>query len=68
MNLRLAIDVDRYHEKPLYTLQVYDLDNPVNFHSYDCVYYKQDENLAELINNLKMSAYKEALNNLKELL
>lgn len=48
MNPILCIDVQRYKEKPLYTVSVVDIDNPVNFHSYDCIFRKQGENLDEL--------------------
>ena len=68
MNLRLSIDVDRYFDKPLYSLKVYNLDLPVNYHSYDCVFFTQGYDFKELIDKLKMSKYKSALDNLKEII
>ena len=67
MKLQLSIDVERYKEKPLYYVAVYDLDKPVNFHSYDCVYYKQGDNLKELIENLRHSEYAKAIDNFVKL-
>ena len=45
MNLRLSIDVENYYDKPLYTLKVYNLDLPVNYHSYDCVFFTKGYDL-----------------------
>lgn len=68
MNLRLSIDVENYYDKPLYTLKVYNLDLPVNYHSYDCVFFTKGYDFKELIETLKMSKYKSALDNLKEMI
>ena len=48
--LILCIDVDRYEGAPLYTVQVVDIANPVNFHSYDCLQFEQGRDLEETIN------------------
>jgi len=49
MKLILCTRVDRYEGKPLYTVTVEDIDTPVNFHSYDCVYLKQGYDYDALI-------------------
>ena len=43
-------DVDRFEGEPLYTMCIYDIETPVNFHSYDCIYYEQSRDFVELIN------------------
>jgi len=46
-------DVQRDNGIPLYTVKVYNLDNPVNFHSYDCIFFKQGHNLEQLESEAK---------------
>lgn len=50
MRLFLEKCVQRYEGLPLFTVAVYDLDAPVNFHSYECLYFKQGRDLDELMN------------------
>ena len=51
MKTMLCTDVQRDNKdgKPLYTVKVYDLDTPVNFHSYDCLFHGQGKELDVLI-------------------
>ena len=51
MKTMLCTDVQRDSKdgKPLYTVKVYDLDTPVNFHSYDCLFHGQGKDLDILI-------------------
>lgn len=49
----ICTDVDRYEGKPLYTVRVYDIDSPVNFHSYECFFYEQGLNLDDLLEKAK---------------
>ena len=44
----LCNDVDRVDGKPLFTVMVYDIDAPVNFHSYDCLFFEQGDDLEKL--------------------
>lgn len=46
-------DVERYEGKPFYTVLVYDIDTPVNFHSYDCFFYEQGPDLNDLLEKAK---------------
>ena len=45
----ICTDVERYEGKPFYTVQVCDIDTPVNFHSYDCLFFEQGFDLEELL-------------------
>lgn len=45
----VCTDVMRDEGSPLYIVKVYDLDTPVNFHSYDCLFFKRGRNLDELL-------------------
>ncbi len=49
MNKIICTDVIKDGDAPMYTVKVYDLDTPVNFHSYDCLFFKQGRNLDELL-------------------
>lgn len=53
MKLRLCIDVDRYEGKPLYTVGLNDIDEAVNFHSYNCIFFEQGNDLQQLIEKAK---------------
>lgn len=44
----ICTDVQRYKNLPYYTVTIYDIDSPVNFHSYDCLFYKQGFDLEKL--------------------
>lgn len=48
-----CIDVDRYEGSPLYTVRVCDIDSPVNFHSYECLFFEQGPNLDDLLEKAK---------------
>lgn len=49
----ICTDVDRYKHLPLYTVKVYDIDSPVNFHSYECFFYEQGRDLDNLLEKAK---------------
>lgn len=38
-------------------MKIVDVDTPVNFHSYDCLFFKQGENLEELIDEADKQMY-----------
>lgn len=61
---RISIDITRYHSEVYYTASVYDVENPVNFHSYDCVYRKSDHDLKELIRDLVRNGFSEEVEQL----
>lgn len=48
MTLVIGVDIQRYEGKPLFQVTVEDIDNPVNFHSYDCLFFKKCNTLEEL--------------------
>lgn len=45
----LCTDVQRHEGKPLYTVWIEDIDSPVNFHSYETIWFKQGCDLNELL-------------------
>ena len=49
MILITCTDVQRWEGKPLYTVKICDVDSPNNFHSYDCVFFKQGPELEPLL-------------------
>lgn len=49
MNKIICADVIKDGDSPMYTVKVYDLDTPVNFHSYDCLFFKKGRNLDKLL-------------------
>lgn len=51
----ICTDVERYKGLPLYTVKAYDIDHPVNFHSYDCLFFEQGFNLEKLLEEAKES-------------
>ena len=44
----LEIEVRPRNGEPLYSVTVVDVDHPVNFHSYDCLFFEEGRNLDEL--------------------
>ncbi len=44
----LEINVRPRNGEPLYSVTVVDVDRPVNFHSYDCLFFEEGRNLSEL--------------------
>jgi len=46
----ICTDVMRDEGKPLYEVAIYDIDTPVNFHSYNCLFIKQGRELETLLN------------------
>lgn len=68
MKLQLTIDVLREGGKPLFDVSVYDLDEAVNFHSFNCCWIKQGNDLTALLDDLRASEYSEVINDLKQLL
>ena len=41
MTLILCVEVERQNNKPLFQVSVYDIDNPVNYHSYECYFFEK---------------------------
>lgn len=68
MKLQLSIDVMRDNGKPLFDVSVYDLDEAVNFHSFNCCWIEQGNDLNALLEKLRASEYSEVINDLKEML
>lgn len=48
MNPFVCTNVWRDEGEPLYDVKIYDLDNPVNYHSYGCIVHEQGRNLREV--------------------
>ena len=53
MDLQLDVRIQRTDNKIVYVVCVYDIDSPVNYHSYDCYYFKQSSDLNEIMTDLK---------------
>lgn len=61
----ICTDVWRDEGSPLYTVTVYDVDTPVNYHSYDCFFHEQGRDLNKLLEQARQ-ATNEELNMVKE--
>ncbi len=61
MKLIICTDVQRDDNKPLYTVKVYDVERPVNFHSYECYYHKQGRDYDALIKEANEIIVKETM-------
>lgn len=61
-NLKLSISIQPDGGDLQYTFRIFDLETPVNFHSFDCVYFAQGYDYKEMIENIKKGLYKEVLN------
>ena len=48
MELVIGVNIQRYKGKPLFQVTVEDIDSPVNFHSYDCLFFESCNTLEEL--------------------
>ena len=53
MDLQLDVRIQRTDNKTVYVVAVYDIDSPVNYHSYDCYYFKQGSDLNVIMRDLK---------------
>lgn len=53
MDLQLDVRIQRTDNKIVYVVAVYDIDSPVNYHSYDCYYFKQGSDLNVIMTDLK---------------
>lgn len=53
MDLQLDVRIQRTDNKIVYVVAVYDIDSPVNYHSYDCYYFKQGSDLNDIMTDLK---------------
>ena len=61
----ICTDVMRDEGKPLYEVSIHDIDTPVNFHSYDCLFLEQGRELEPLLkkaNQFKFKLIAESLN------
>ena len=54
----ICTDVMRDEGKPLYEVSIYDLDTPVNFHSYDCLFLEQCRELQPLLKKAEQKKFK----------
>jgi hypothetical protein len=61
-NLKLSISIQPDDGDVQYTFRIFDLETPVNFHSFDCVYFAQGYDYKEMIESIKKGLYKEVLN------
>ena len=61
-NLKLSISIQPNDGDVQYTFRIFDIDSPVNFHSFDCVYFAQGYEYERMIEDLKNSSYKDVLN------
>jgi hypothetical protein len=62
-NLKLDITTQLDDGDVQYTFRIFDLETPVNFHSFNCVYFAQGYDYEEMIESIKKGLYKEVLNN-----
>lgn len=60
-NLKLGIDICREDNDTVYTIRVFDIDSPVNFHSYECVWFAQGYDFDDMMNRLKSSSFRDIL-------
>ena len=60
-NLKLGIDICREDNDTVYTIRVFDIDKPVNFHSYECVWFAQGYDLDDMMDRLKSSSFRDVL-------
>ena len=65
MELVMGVDIQRYKGKPLFQVTVEDIDSPVNFHSYECLFFESCDTLEEL-EKVKNKAQDFIENELKE--
>lgn len=65
---RVSIELSRHHSDVWYTVSVYDVENPVNEHYYDCVYRKSDYSLKNLIRDVVQRGFYEEVRELVSLL
>lgn len=65
---RVSIELSRHHSDVWYTVSVYDVESPVNYHSYDCVYRKSDCDLKNLIRDVVQRGFYEEVRQLASLL
>lgn len=61
-NLKLDITTQLDDGDVQYTFRIFDLETPVKFHSFDCVYFAQGYNYEEMLENIKNGRFKEVLN------
>lgn len=61
-NLKLNISINRDDSDTQYTFRILDLETPVNYHSYNCVYFAQGYDYQEMIETIKKGNFKEVLN------
>ena len=55
----ICTDVWRDEGSPLYTVTVYDVDTPTNYHSYDCFFHEHGRDLNELLRQARQAINKE---------
>ena len=61
-NLKLDISINKDNGDTQYTFRIFDLETPVNYHSYNCVYFAQGYDYQEMIETIKKGNFKEVLN------
>ena len=54
----ICTDVMRDEGKPLYEVSIYDIDTPVNFHSYSCRFLEQGRELKPLLQKAEQKKFK----------
>ena len=64
-NLKLGIDICREDNDTVYTIRVFDIDKPinkpVNFQSYECVWFAQGYDFDDMMDRLKSSSFRDVL-------
>lgn len=67
MNPKLSIRLCAIKGEPTYQVTIEDTDRHVNFHSFDCLFYREGDDLEELLSEVKKTRYgKEVLRQLAE--
>ena len=61
-NLKLSISIAPDDGDVQYAFRIFDLESPVNYHSYDCVYFAQGYDYQEMIETIKKGRFKQVLN------
>lgn len=54
----ICTDVMRDEGKPLYEVSIYDIDEAVNFHSYNCLFFEQGRELQPLLKKAEQKKFK----------
>ena len=67
MTPKLSISLCAIRNEPTYQVTIEDIDKHVNFHSFNCLFYREGDNLEEVLSEVKNTRYgKDVLRQLAE--